>query len=508
MKAIILARVSTEEQKEAGNSLPAQVERLKKYCKSKDFEIIKTYSFDESAYKEKRDEFDKILEDIRNTNEVLAICFDKVDRLSRNIFDKRVADLYGMANQGKIELHFASDHQIIKGDISATEKSSFSMNLVMASYYSNAVSDNTKRALEQKRRNGEWTGPAPIGYSNVSLDEEKRLRKDIIIDPINGPIVKKLFESYASGRHSITTLHGEAIKLGLKTSKFKAPSRSTIENMLKNTFYYGIAHSKKYGSYPHKYPRIINKELFDKCTEVRLGRQKSPSKALAKQFVLGSGLVKCQNCGCSISFEAKKKPSGKIYNIGSCTNAKGVCKREYVNENDLLEPIYELLDKFGTISEETQKGLVNELRKHTEAEVVFHKTQIERIRRDYDKIKKMDDNLLEMRLEESITKDIYDKKHQEYRDKLQKLNIELDEHRNADYEYQTTVSTVLSVARRARSIFENCSEPQEKRAFLNMLLQNPTIEGKKLYFSIASPFDLVLDLASSPDWLRGLDSNQ
>jgi len=57
--------VSTEEQKEAGNSLPAQEERMKNYCKRKDFEIIKTYSFDESGYKEKRDEFDIILEHIQ-----------------------------------------------------------------------------------------------------------------------------------------------------------------------------------------------------------------------------------------------------------------------------------------------------------------------------------------------------------------------------------------------------------------------------------------------------------
>lgn len=31
MKAILIARVSTEEQKEADNSLPAQVARLEKY---------------------------------------------------------------------------------------------------------------------------------------------------------------------------------------------------------------------------------------------------------------------------------------------------------------------------------------------------------------------------------------------------------------------------------------------------------------------------------------------
>ena len=41
MKAILIARVSTEEQKEAGNSLPAQVARLEKYCQNKGFEILK-----------------------------------------------------------------------------------------------------------------------------------------------------------------------------------------------------------------------------------------------------------------------------------------------------------------------------------------------------------------------------------------------------------------------------------------------------------------------------------
>jgi DNA invertase Pin-like site-specific DNA recombinase len=49
MKAIVIARVSTEEQKEAGLSLPAQVMRLEDYCKSKDFDIVLSFSFDENA---------------------------------------------------------------------------------------------------------------------------------------------------------------------------------------------------------------------------------------------------------------------------------------------------------------------------------------------------------------------------------------------------------------------------------------------------------------------------
>jgi len=40
MKAIIIARFSTEEQKEAGNSLPAQVARLESYQGFSDFRLV------------------------------------------------------------------------------------------------------------------------------------------------------------------------------------------------------------------------------------------------------------------------------------------------------------------------------------------------------------------------------------------------------------------------------------------------------------------------------------
>jgi DNA invertase Pin-like site-specific DNA recombinase len=61
MKAILIARVSTEEQKEMGNSLPAQVMRLERYCQNRNLDILKSFSFDESAYKNQR-EFDRILD--------------------------------------------------------------------------------------------------------------------------------------------------------------------------------------------------------------------------------------------------------------------------------------------------------------------------------------------------------------------------------------------------------------------------------------------------------------
>lgn len=504
MKAINVSRVSTEEQKEAGNSLPAQIERIESYCKKKEFKVIESFSFDESAYKDKRDEFDKLLEYVQEIakKEKVAVCFDKVDRLSRSVFDKRVGTLYEMAVADKIELHFVSDGQIINNQMSAVEKFQFGMSLGLAKYYSDAIGDNVRRAFEQKRRNGEWTGAVRIGYLNISLDAEKRLRKDIVIDPERGHLVQKMFELYGTGNYSLESIRIKMEKLGLRSLKGHTPSKSTIELILKDSFYYGVAHSKKYGSYAHRYPRLINKELFDRCQAIRLKRRFTRNKEVSKDFIF-KGLLKCQNCGCAISPERHIKPSGKIYNLYSCTNAKGICKRVYVNEKDLLKPVYAILERFESISETAQNELVAELRKNTESEVVFHKAQIERIRNEYEQIKKKDDQLLEVYLELSIPKDVYDKKHQEFNEKLQLLNIELEEHTKADYDYQTTIATVLSVARRAKTIFENSSEPAQKRAFLNYLLQNPTVSGKNLRFTIASPFNLVLELADSPNWLLG-----
>jgi len=93
----------------------------------------------------------------------------------------------------------------------------------------------------------------------------------------------------------------------------------------------------------------------------------------------------------------------------------------------------------------------------------------------------------------------------------------MEEHIKADHEYHINVATVLNLSRRARIIFES-SEPAEKRAFLNFLLQNPVVEEKEMQFTLKKPFDSVLSLVyaqrenrafdpACPIWLRGWDSN-
>jgi len=203
MKSIIIARVSTEEQKEAGNSLPVQIVRLKQYCERKGFEVIKEFSFDESAFKDQRTEFDSILEFVINSKEKLVVCFDKVDRLSRNVFDKRVSVLYEKALSDEIELHFVSDGQVINDKISAVEKFQFGINLGLAKYYSDAISDNVKRAQEQKLRKGEILGPAPYGYRNITKDDGN---KWVEKDEYEQSVVKVIYSMYVTGVYSVDVI--------------------------------------------------------------------------------------------------------------------------------------------------------------------------------------------------------------------------------------------------------------------------------------------------------------
>lgn len=106
-----------------------------------------------------------------------------------------------------------------------------------------------------------------------------------------------------------------------------------------------------------------------------------------------------------------------------------------------------------------------------------------------------------------ITKGDYDKKLQQINDAQNRFNIEMEEHTKGDHQYHVHVGTVISLCRRMSDIFKS-SEPSEKRAFLQFLLQNASADGKKLEFTMRKPFDAVLALAHHPTGLRDLDSNQ
>ena len=499
-KAIIIARVSTEEQQEAGNSLPAQLKRMESYCERNNFKVDKTIAFQESAYKDKRDEFDKILKYIKKQKEVIAVCFDKVDRLSRNIFDKRVSNLYEMALKDKIELHFVSDGQVINSSIGATQKFQFGISLGLAKYYSDATSDNTKRALEKKRRNGEWTGPAPYGYKNIPQDKKKRTRATIVPDPVTSLYVIDWYEKYATGDYSLQKLLEEYKVLNLKTRTGKDLHISGLHVILSNPFYYGVARSRKYGEYRHIYEPLVSKELWDRVQKIKGDQNNNPIKKTNVNIYAFSGLMKCKKCGCSITGEKKIKKSGREYTYYSCTNAKNICKREYVNEDNLISIIKADLDKM-VLSENDVNKIVQFLQDNHERKVKYHNNKLKELDSAYKALQYKLDHLLDLYVEGKIETEDYERKLNQLKSKQQDIELEKSSYTQADTEYLITAKTVLDLARRAGDIFAS-SEPEEKQLILKLLLQNPVLNGKNLDYSLSEPFNLIVKNYGNPIGLR------
>jgi len=59
---------------------------------------------------------------------------------------------------------------------------------------------------------------------------------------------------------------------------------------------------------------------------------------------------------------------------------------------------------------------------------------------------------------------------------------------------------ILNLANKAFEIFES-SEVKEKRALVNLLLQNPLLSGRKLSFSLRSPFYMIAKCGQNENWL-------
>jgi len=483
MKAILIARVSTEEQKEAGNSLPAQVARLEKYCQSKGYEIIQVCSFDESAYTDDRSEFDRIIDLILSHREKIIVCCDKVDRLSRNVFDKRISVLYERALSDEIELHFVSDGQIITSRISAVEKFQFSISLGLAKYYSDAISDNVKRAFEQKLRKGEWPAMAPYGYKNITKTDGAT---DIMMDEYEAHIVKKAFELYATGAYSMDLLRAK-----IKEEHGIDWCKAYLDKILKNHFFYGIMVVKG-KQYAHRYPCIITKTLFDQVQNVKKSFNKKPVKFAGKPY-LYRGLIRCATCDLSITPEKHK---GHVYY--HCTQYNGHHNAKWLREENITEQLGQVFKSISMPPEIVDEitATLNEL--HQE-KIEFHNKNYDRLIKEQKTTTKMLDNLYLDKLKGSITMNEYDKFYISLRDKLADITAELDQLQEAEDNYYITSKHVLNLVNRAHELFIG-SEVDQKRQLIKLVLQNLRLDGEKLLWDVAQPFDLIINSFDNQRW--------
>ena len=291
-QAVMLARVSSRKQ-ERGASLDAQVESIQAYCHRNDLTIVeptpKAFVFTESSTRGGRKKFNEMIDFIEHQKRKTAIVVHTLDRLQRGFGEcEKIKELL---KADKIEVHFIQEALILDKFSSDDDFTRYDFGILSAKLYLTSMNRNVRRSQKHNREAGLWQGLAPIGYLNA---KDERKRATLVLDPERAPIIKQIFEEYATGDHSIQSVWKSALDKGFtskepnynpRSKNFgkRCPvSKNKIHDILTNPFYYGCMYvadeeidekTKKpiktfYKKIQHAYEPIISKELFVKVQKL------------------------------------------------------------------------------------------------------------------------------------------------------------------------------------------------------------------------------------------------
>ncbi len=324
-RAIIYTRVSTDDQAEKGFSLRDQKDRLEKYCKANNIEIIKHYEDDGySAKTFNRPQFTDLLTYIRkNKNLVNKLLVVKWDRFSRNT-----------------EASFAMISQLVKlgVNVEAIEQrldDKVPENLIMKALYlaipeveNLRRSKNTKDAMRKALMEGRYVSTAPYGYKN----ERDELKQPIIVPSPMAEPIRKSFEMIDSGLWQVEPLRKKLYGEGLKIS------RSNFYTVLKNPIYCGKIRVKATNEEAEQiiqgiHQPLISEELFYRVQDILQGKKKSKRKysTLNNEYPL-RGHLTCSCCGRILTGSSAKGNGGKYYYYHCVKGCKERYKSDHLND--------------------------------------------------------------------------------------------------------------------------------------------------------------------------------
>ena len=124
-----------------------------------------------------------------------------VDRLQRSYKD--TPELERLRSTGKIEFHALRENLIITLNSPAMDLTIWYMHVLMANFQVNHQTEKVKESQKENWEASKRQGLAPIGYLNVR-DEDRKAT--VVIDKDRAPIIKILFEEYATGYHSLQSI--------------------------------------------------------------------------------------------------------------------------------------------------------------------------------------------------------------------------------------------------------------------------------------------------------------
>ncbi len=287
-------RVSTLKQGE-GVSLEAQRDAIEAYARKNDLLITRWFEEKVTAAKAGRPVFTAMIKELLKRR-ADGLVLHKIDRGARNFADwAKIGDL----SDAGIDVHFATetlDFRSRGGRLSAD------IQAVIAADYIRNLREECKKGINGRLKQGLCPWGAPVGYLNNGKGKPKTP------DPIKAPLVRELFELYATGAHSLKTLRHEVARRGLVTPSGRPLALSGIAAILANPFYCGILKVRGGGeSYAGVHEPIISPALFA-AVQARKGGK--AGKKISRHDHLYAGLFRCGHCKTAMIPERQK---GHVY---------------------------------------------------------------------------------------------------------------------------------------------------------------------------------------------------
>lgn len=324
--AYLYIRVSTDEQKRKGYSLPEQEDRLLKYCEYNNIEVKGIFREDYSAKNFNRPEWKRLLTVIkaRKSKEDNNILFVKWDRFSRNI--EYAYEMIGILRK-YCTAAMAIDQPI---DFSVPEST-----VMLAVYLSIPEAENERRGLNtangirRAKQMGRYPNKAPLGYINLTgLDG----RKYIAPKQPEAGILKWVFHQIAKNAHRIEDVRRMAKIKGLKCSK------TNFWRLIRNPVYCGFVRltSESEGQQLIEgiHEAVISEALFDEVQNIVNTKRRLFGKKteLNTSFPLKRYLV-CPACGRKLCGSYSQGRTRK-YSYYHCSNGCKVrFKADLLNDN-------------------------------------------------------------------------------------------------------------------------------------------------------------------------------
>ena len=460
-------RVSTAKQGE-GVSLTEQKRAIADYARKHNLTISKWFEEKETAAKRGRPVFSKMLTKLKD-GKANGVVMHKIDRSARNLKDW--ADLADLNDQG-VGVYFA--HESL--DMTARGgRLTADIQAVIASDYIRNLRQEAKKGLYGRLKQGVYPFRAPIGYVDTGGGNLKE------IHPVKGPLVRMIFQRYATGQYSLETLLDWACKKGLTNHKNGKLSLNGISTILNNPFYMGLMQVKGQ-VYQGKHEALITASLFEKVQRILHG--KTYPRSIKHDF-LYRRRIQCGFCNRSLIGEKQK---GRVYYRCHGKNCPTTSIREDRATLAFQRVISSLSFSEKSLHEVQRLLLDSHNDQKTQAEAATRSLELQAATLTQ-RLDKLTDALLDGLLEGDV-----------YRDKKNSILMEQNKVNERIKEIDSSYDPLHSKANKTLELLKAVANtydlaiPYEQVDFLESTTSNLTAKAKSLYVSMRSPFDKLVEM--------------